>query len=74
MEVDISFALVQGLMYENPESKAMTIIDGTTDPSSQVVRFDDNEENGGRMNDETDRWSMELLLLVGFPRRRFDLL
>lgn len=61
-------------MYEKPESKAVRMIDDATDLSSQLVRYDDDEENGARMSDETDRWSMELLPLVGFPQRRFDLI
>lgn len=69
-----SFALVQGLMSEKPDNKELTMIDDAVGPSSQLVRFDNDGKDGGRMNGETDRWSMELLPLVGFPLRRFDLI
>ncbi|KAG6355763.1 hypothetical protein INS49_003729 [Diaporthe citri] len=68
-----AFLPYSGLQMK-PKSKSMTIIDGATDPSSRPDRFDDDEENGSRMIDETDRWSMELLPLFGFPQRRFDLI
>lgn len=69
-----SFALVQGLMSEKPDSKTSAMIDDALGPSTQLVSFDNGGENGGRMNDETDRWSMELLPLDEFPLRRFDLM
>lgn len=61
-------------MPDVPESNLTMLMEDATHLSSLFVRLEDDEGNEVLMNDEPDRWSMKLLLLVDFSWRRFGLI